>query len=461
MFEQMLPLEDVKFPDVDRIWTGDFAIGRFLEEPMPETQDVPKPDIQDDLEPDIQIELEPSLNNLIIDKHNYTAKDHEEPVPDSGPYRDFILETPAYRWLVASLQREATLARGTPDLMESIRETIFSALPSLQKISRKEPSQAYKATFELDWDPLEFVREQQYTESPEQALERAITLTGCSNDAQALTAKAYLCQTWPTTGKQVMRLVKDVVRRPEGHIGNHEYKPGVGCFNIDSLATLSDGTEISARISGNEVPGRKFIVTAIGTADSIAEIGQQFAWLGAALRSSPFESGVAVCSPFVRNTHLGNTATRAQPSDLTRLVEIFCNIDFETNDRVMNGEAWPGQCWHSMFRNPVIVKGYPILTKQVKDLGLEMPLNMIARLAGTERVNEFDSKVFIKGFSAMLIATRITNDLLIWHYLYNRTGEKISYLDHSFQVSDDISLLQLDTSRHVVGWCWDSMYYAG
>jgi hypothetical protein len=104
---------------------------------------------------------------------------------------------------------------------------------------------------------------------------------------------------------------------------------------------------------------------------------------------------------------------------------------------------------------------YPILTKHERGLGLEMPLNMIAELGGSERANEFDGKVFIKGFSTMLIATKITRNLFIWHYFYNREGERISYLDHTLQGVDDISLLQLDSSRHVVGWCSDCMYYAG
>ena len=108
-----------------------------------------------------------------------------------------------------------------------------------------------------------------------------------------------------------------------------------------------------------------------------------------------------------------------------------------------------------------MVEGYPILTKHVEGLGVEMPLNVIARLADTERANEFDSKIFVKGFSAMLIATRIPRNVMVWHYLYNCTGERISYLDHSFQVFEDISLLELDTSRHIVGWSWDSIYYAG
>jgi hypothetical protein len=136
-----------------------------------------------------------------------------------GPYHDFIVESPAYTWLVASLQREAILTRATPDLMEGIREKILCASPSLQKVSRKTPSQEYRGTFELDWDPLSFVKEQQYTESPDEALERAITLTGSANNVQALTAGEYLSQTWAATGKYVMRLVTNVLRNTaERHV---------------------------------------------------------------------------------------------------------------------------------------------------------------------------------------------------------------------------------------------------
>jgi hypothetical protein len=107
------------------------------------------------------------------------------------------------------------------------------------------------------------------------------------------------------------------------------------------------------------------------------------------------------------------------------LVEIFCMIEFEMNEPATSREGPPGQCWH-MFRNPVMVSGYPILTKHEHGLGLEMPLNMIAELGGSERANEFDGKVFIKGFSTMLIATKITRDLLIWHYFYNREKNLLS-----------------------------------
>jgi hypothetical protein len=223
-----------------------------------------------------------------------------------------------------------------------------------------------------------------------------------------------------------------------------------------SPVNLPDGTEVEARIEG-----RKFIVTTIGIADSLAEIGQQFAWLGAALRSSPFEAGIATCSPSIRNIRLETFSSQVQASESVPLVQIFCVFDFKIIQLPTNGKELPGQCWHNMFKNPIVVIGYPILTKHERELGLEIPLNMVAELAGTDQAQEFDGKVFIKGFSTMLIATKVTRDLLIWHYFYNKEGERISYLDHPLQATDDMSLLKLDTARHVVGWCTDCLYYTG
>ena len=136
---------------------------------------------------------------------------------DSSQHRDSIRQSPADKSRSATLQREAILTRGEPDLVKFIEDTILFSVPSSHRISRKEHPLIYVASFDLIWDPLAFVREQQYAETPEEALERAITLTGCPNDAQALTAKAYLDQTWPVTGSHVMKLVTDLVCNPRGH----------------------------------------------------------------------------------------------------------------------------------------------------------------------------------------------------------------------------------------------------
>ena len=66
------------------------------------------------------------------------------------------------------------------------------------------------------------------------------------------------------------------------------------------------------------------------------------------------------------------------------LVKIFYAIDFKINKPVISGKGLPGECWYNMFRNPIMVSGYPILAKHERGLGLEIPLNIIAGLARSE-----------------------------------------------------------------------------
>lgn len=228
----MLSLENLTSSNHDRYELCELSIKRFLadrdNEPitmatadndLDSATTSSEPNMNDDLD-STTVSLEPNNNNDLDsattfsepNKNDDAVVDDTEPTPDAGLYRDFIVRTPAYSWLIASLQREATLTRAAPDLMENIKEEVLGALSSPHRVSRNALSQQYKATFELAWDPLSFVREQQYTETPEEALESAITLTGAANDAQAMTTREYLCQTWPATGKHLMQLVTDVVR---------------------------------------------------------------------------------------------------------------------------------------------------------------------------------------------------------------------------------------------------------
>ena len=147
-------------------------------------------------------------------------EDNTEEMPQFLVYRDFIFENPAYEWLVACLRREFYLAPAEPNSMEVIREKILSCLLSTKtthSISRKRSPEPYKVTFEVEWDPVAFVKEQEYTGEPGRAIEMAITLTGSAEDAQALTCVQYLRQTWPSTGGHIMQLIKDVVRDRLSH----------------------------------------------------------------------------------------------------------------------------------------------------------------------------------------------------------------------------------------------------
>lgn len=72
-------------------------------------------------------------------------------------------------------------------------------------------------TFRMEWDPLAFIKEQEYSEELDETMETAITLTGSARDAQALTCAQYLRQTWPSAAEHIIRLIKDVVRNRPGH----------------------------------------------------------------------------------------------------------------------------------------------------------------------------------------------------------------------------------------------------
>jgi hypothetical protein len=116
------------------------------------------------------------------------------------------------------------------------------------------------------------MKEQQYKESPSEALERVITLTGSANDAQTTTTGEYLSQTWPATGKHVMLLVTNIMRNTDHHV---MCKHNCHCLLIDIsssnmlAAILLDGTEIDMRITRS-----KFIITATDTIDSLTKIRQ-------------------------------------------------------------------------------------------------------------------------------------------------------------------------------------------
>ena len=121
----------------------------------------------------------------------------------------------AYQWFVANVQRELYLEPATITEMETVANVIWRrvcSLPSVRSISRTRPPETCIIAFEIDWNPLAFVREQHYPQEPHEAIEIAITLTGGARDAQALTSGQYLCQTWPINGEHTMQLVKDVVR---------------------------------------------------------------------------------------------------------------------------------------------------------------------------------------------------------------------------------------------------------
>lgn len=192
----------------------------------------------------------------------------------------------------------------------------------------------------------------------------------------------------------------------------------------------------------------KTLIQVIGPRPSISEIGEQLAWLGSALRFSPFEQDLCSCTPSIHeltDKHNGKTYQ--------------CRIDFDLK-RVEEGTP-NGRCWLGLFRSPVLVFGYPIARRSHGDTGLEMPLNMMAQLVRSTFVNEFGQSLFIKGFSSMLVLTEQIGDMLLWHHFYNDKGARITYTDHNLIFGEDLGYSRLNGARHIIGWCSDVKFYDG
>jgi hypothetical protein len=168
--------------------------------------------------------------------------------------------------------------------------------------------------------------------------------------------------------------------------------------------------------------------------------------------------GVVFCTPFISEIDTEKDSSYLGPKSLF-MSQSFCNISF--NFEFNNDESSNGQCWHHLFRNPVVVKGYPIPRRSVSNLGLEISLDTMVGLAQAQHINTFDNKVFIKGFSTMLVPTQFCDGLLIWHLLYKKNGERISYLDSRGIHAENISFSDLERSRHIIGWCSKVRYCAG
>ncbi|KAI0193485.1 hypothetical protein F4808DRAFT_453229 [Astrocystis sublimbata] len=345
-------------------------------------------------------------------------------------YRNVVLESEAFRWLLVRLHTELRLASTNPGAMESIRREILASLRSTNIVnvfSRKIGLEEFEATFLIKWNLLTYLEQQDYACGPSQAFAKVISLTGSIQDAQALTCSEYMKQTWPLTGDVTIRLIQDSLR--QGIDGT----PQSGKFGPDSILVL-------------EARGNPF---------SLAEIGEQLAWLATVFRLSSFKSGPVCCTPSIDSIYQVPHRLRGTP--VKNAIE--CTFGFDQSQHSMPNTR--GQCWHDLFLNPIVVTGYPIPSRKEPGTGLEIPLHMMAGLARTGQVNIFNGKTFIKGYSTLLIPTKRNGNTLIWHLVYKRNGSRISYLAGAAIPAQDIGNLDLATLRHVLGWCSEAAVYAG
>jgi nucleoside phosphorylase len=397
------------------------------------------------------------------DDNDYNEADENE-LPGLAVYRSFIRAAPAYSWFLDNLRKECILVSPEPNVIGEIRSTIMKRLPSSPRISRRNPADVFDVSFVIDWDPMAFLREQEYTEKPEIAIERAITLTGSTASAQALTCGQYLRQTWPSTGETILGLIKSLVsdeNKASGMYFNAICKDISRRLRISFMtATLLNGTSltVSKRASQSQGSSSVIWVDARGTAACIAEVGEQLAWLASALRSSPYPQKIAYSRAFIEGIQIGHVTYEETSTGATYI----CKIGVKLHQGQSDSEAVNGECWHQLFGSPVVVEGFPIPRRSENDSsGLEIPLNIMAGLAQARRISHFDGKTVLKGFAAMLLPMKCIPGMVIWHLVHSKNGERVSYIETGNFDTADIIVPELESSRHILGWCPEIKSYAG
>lgn len=126
-----------------------------------------------------------------------------------------------------------------------------------------------------------------------------------------------------------------------------------------------------------------------------------------------------------------------------------------------------GSCWQKLFRNPVIVQGYPILCRIGKEVGLEISLEMMALLGNASRYTTFEDTLILKGFSTMFVPTASSKDSITWHFLFNEDDQiRIPYTEASRRCQiretvDGVNASRLGSARHFLGWAVDVEQHTG
>ncbi|KAF3398983.1 hypothetical protein DPV78_006688 [Talaromyces pinophilus] len=367
-------------------------------------------------------------------------------MPELKKYRECIFGNPAYEWLLRDLQKHCDLVPSSPDLSSEIRKAILQALPLQTIFTRQEPSKSYKMTYNMDWDLVSFLNEQEYSEESYQALPLVITVTGSREAAQALTCSQYLHQTWPSSAAGILGLLQTLLFSEEKN---------------KATGDLPDGTKLAACLYFSErLRVHRVAVEVIGSTYSVIEVGELLSWLGSALQLSPYPDQIAYCRPRVSQFQ---TIRRSHGKEEPQYAaEGSAEIEF-TIDKKGQSPSISGECWHGLFRNSVVVEGYPVSRRPEEGAinGLEIPLGMMASLAQAKYVNNFLGVPILKGFSAMLVPTDVHDELVSWHLVYNKNGDRISYLDSGVTPAQGLMAGRLSQTRHILGWCSDARYLAG
>ena len=114
-------------------------------------------------------------------------------------------------------------------------------------------------------------------------------------------------------------------------------------------------------------------------------------------------------------------------------------------------------CWLSIFKNPLIARGFPVPNRENGEQGLEIPIEIMAALGGARHATQFQGGLVLKGHSAMFVPLKRYDQSIQWH-LIRRSGEhRILYREVSDECPNRAMLEEVDhdallDTRAFLGW---------
>lgn len=175
-----------------------------------------------------------------------------------------------------------------------------------------------------------------------------------------------------------------------------------------------------------------------------------------ALQSSSSTTSMSTSRPILRSL------VQTPGPGLERYV---CVLDLVIESLQQGEQQEDGKCWHKLFNNPVIVADYPVLPRSFLEpsKGLEIPFDILIALAETPILTSFGQSTLLKGYSTMLVPVLEVCNTIVWHFVFNETGDRLSFLDSRLSDMHSIRPIAVDDHqiRHIVGWCSNAKSMAG
>jgi hypothetical protein len=380
-------------------------------------------------------------------------------------YLDRIPNSDAYCWLVSKIRSRSLLTFALPNTMEEIGSDLLRTLSSRslpRRMSRRKPLPVAQVRFVIDWELQYFVHQLGISPLAPDLWDRILCLVGTLQEAQALTVAEYIFQTWPTSGGHILVFLLEILETPAGKycscMMTHNIMYPYAKICLDEIPGESK-TRLEAEITASAIKS----VSIIGGSHAISELAEQIAWLAATLRPSRSRREIVRMRPLIYLTALSYPS-----NDTSKDVPwVTYRIDSGTEHDVTNSDYIDGCCWTQLFARSALVTGYPTLRRLLPRTGLEISLKAMASMVNSTQVVQYENRMIMKGFNALLVATAIHDGVILWHAMMSsNVDERVSYFDPridklNISHGERPTLRVLEGARHIVGWCSQATDFCG